>query len=238
MVEHEHQSGEEHDIPLSSEAQRATSSNFIAYGILMETSLVPLAWIIGLLSGLWTLEELVAGSHLLLSPAHLGLGVLATLPMLVLLVIVLRASGPAFVRMRAFLEETLAPAIRESSLVALLGLSLAAGMGEEWLFRGVLQSGLLDWWESAPVPLVILVVAIAFGVCHWITHLYFLLATITGIYLGWLYWATGSLVEPILAHVLYDFIALLVIARQRTEPLRHRNPGEVEEMDKAGGQPE
>jgi len=204
----------------------------------METSLVPLAWIIGLLSGLWTLEGLVAGCHQLLSPAHLGLGVLATLPMLVLLVIVLHASGPAFVRMRAFLEETLAPTIRESSLVALLGLSLAAGMGEEWLFRGVLQSGLLDWWESAPVPLVIFVVAIVFGVCHWITHLYFLLATITGIYLGWLYWATGSLVEPILAHVLYDFIALLVIARQRPGPLPQRNPGEVQDMDKAGGQPE
>jgi len=237
MVDHEHPPGEEHDLPLA-RGRQATSSNFVAYGILMETSLVPLAWIIGLLSGLWTLEEIGAEFHQFLSPVHLGLGVLATLPMLVLLVIVLHASGPAFVRMRAFLEEILAPAIRKSSLVALLGLSLAAGMGEEWLFRGVLQSGLLNWWDRVPAPLGILVVAILFGVCHWITHLYFLLATMTGIYLGWLYWVTGSLVEPILAHVLYDFIALLVIARQRTEPLAHRDTGEVEDLDGAGGQPE
>ena len=210
--------------------------------MLVEASLVPVAWILGWLTGLWTWGELAAGFKQLPSPVHLGLGVLATLPMLVLLMLVLHASGRAFVRMRAFLEETLAPSIRNSSLAALLGLALAAGFGEEWLFRGVLQAGLLEWGGGLPVPLAILIVGIIFGVCHWITHLYFLLATITGIYLGWLYYATGSLVPPVMAHALYDFIALVVIVRRQSNPIVEQHPtddpGEVEEAAGVDAQPE
>jgi membrane protease YdiL (CAAX protease family) len=108
----------------------------------------------------------------------------------------------------------------------------------------MLQQGLLSWWDGMPVPLGILIVAVIFGACHWITHLYFLLATITGIYLGWLYQYSGSLVEPVLAHALYDFIALVVITRGDIEPgseplsegdLEDRGEGDIEAGD---GQPE
>jgi len=44
------------------------------------------------------------------------------------------------------------------------------------------------------------------------------LATVTGIYLGWLYWFSGGLVVPVLAHALYDFIALIVITRIEPDP--------------------
>ena len=73
---------------------------------------------------------------------------------------------------------------------------------------------------------------------HWSTPLYFLLATITGIYLGWLYWATGSLVAPVLAHALYDFIALVVIVRRQADPAVKQYPGGVEEAAGADAQPE
>ena len=103
---------------------------------------------------------------------------------------------------------------------------------------GRLQAGLLQWGGGLPVPLAILIVGIIFGVCHWITPLYFLLATITGIYLGWLYWATGSLVAPVLAHALYDFIALVVIVRRQADPAVKQYPGGVEEAAGADAQPE
>ena len=225
------------DIPLS------PSGRFVFYGTLVELSLVPVAWLLGWLTGLWSWNDLAEGFRQIPSLLSLARGVLATLPMLVMLVVVLKASGKAFRRMRTFLQQGLLPHIRNSSLPALLCLSLAAGLGEEWLFRGMFQKGLLSWW-GLPVPLAILIVAVIFGACHWITHLYFLLATITGIYLGWLYQDSGSLVEPVLAHALYDFIALVVITRgdieAGSEPLlegdlEDRGEGEIEAGD---GQPE
>ena len=194
------------------------SGRFVFYGTLVELSLVPVAWLLGWLTGLWSWNDLAAGFRQFPSLISLARGIVATLPMLVMFVVVLKASGQAFVRMRELLKEGLLPHIRNSSLPALLCLSLAAGLGEEWLFRGMLQEGLLTWWEGMPVPLAILIAAVIFGACHWITHLYFLLATIIGIYLGWLYQDSGSLVEPVLAHALYDFIALVVITRRDIEP--------------------
>ena len=222
----------------------APSGRFVLYGTLVELSLVPVAWLLGWLTGLWSWNDLAEGFRQFPSLISLALGVVATLPMLIMLVAVLNASGEAFRRMRRFLQDGLLPHIRNSSLPALLCLSLAAGLGEEWLFRGMLQQGLLSWWDGMPVPLGILIVAVIFGACHWITHLYFLLATLTGIYLGWLYQYSGSLVEPVLAHALYDFIALVVITRRddepgseplRTEDLEDRGK---EEAEPGNGQPE
>ena len=122
------------------------SGRFLFYGTLVELGLVPLAWLLGWLTGLWSWKELVDGCGQVPSLLSLALGVVATLPMLVMLVAVLQASSAAFVRLRLFLREGLLPYIRTSSLPALLCLSLAAGLGEEWLFRGMLQQGLLAWW--------------------------------------------------------------------------------------------
>ena len=220
------------------------SGRFVLYGTLAELSLVPVAWLLGWLTGLWSWNDLAEGFRQFPSLISLAMGVVATLPMLIMLVAVLNASGEAFRRMRRFLQDGLLPHIRNSSLPALLCLSLAAGLGEEWLFRGMLQEGLLTWWGGMPVPLAILIAAVIFGACHWITHLYFLLATIIGIYLGWLYQDSGSLVEPVLAHALYDFIALVVITRGDIEPgseplsegdLEDRGEGDIEAGE---GQPE
>ncbi len=208
------------------------SGRFVLYGTLAELSLVPVAWLLGWLTGLWDWNELSGDFRQFPSFLSLARGVVATLPMLIMLVVVLKASGEAFRRMRRFLQDGLLPHIRNSSLPALFCLSLAAGLGEEWLFRGMLQQGLLTWWDGLPVSVGILIVAVIFGVCHWITHLYFLLATLTGIYLGWLYQYSGSLVEPVLAHALYDFIALVVITRRDDEP--GAEPFRTEDLEDRG----
>jgi uncharacterized protein len=50
---------------------------------------------------------------------------------------------------------------------------------------------------------------------------YAMLAGVIGLYLGWLWMATGELLLPIAVHALYDFLALvyLVKIRPRRQPV-------------------
>ena len=52
-------------------------------------------------------------------------------------------------------------------------------------------------------------VAILFGLLHAVNAAYAVLATLMGLYLGWLWMATGNLAVPIVAHAVYDFLALV-----------------------------
>ena len=53
-----------------------------------------------------------------------------------------------------------------------------------------------------------------FGVVHAMTPTYFVLATLAGGYLGWVYAMTGDIAAPIVAHAMYDFVVLLVLVRE------------------------
>jgi CAAX protease family protein len=60
--------------------------------------------------------------------------------------------------------------------------------------------------------------AIAFGLAHWISTAYAVVAAIVGLYLGALYLFADNLLAPIVTHALYDFVALLVLARLKPAP--------------------
>ena len=64
-----------------------------------------------------------------------------------------------------------------------------------------------------PAPLALLLASLLFGLAHAITRTYVVLATVFGIYLGWLWTASGNLLVPIVAHALYDFVALSALVR-------------------------
>ena len=49
-------------------------------------------------------------------------------------------------------------------------------------------------------------------------RLYFVLATVIGLYLGWFALYFGELVTPIVAHSLYDFLALVYLSRDQQTP--------------------
>lgn len=88
--------------------------------------------------------------------------------------------------------------------------SLAAGIGEEILFRGAIQ----PLASSATTPIWGLVIAsLLFGAVHAASWSYFWLATLVGFYLGALTLLRGEIVSATIAHALYDFIALSAIAR-------------------------
>jgi membrane protease YdiL (CAAX protease family) len=113
------------------------------------------------------------------------------------------------------------------SLVDLGGISLLAGLGEEMLFRAVLQVWFGRCLENP--ALAILLAAILFGVVHAVNSTYAVLAALTGVYLGWVFYASGNLLAPVLAHALYDFAVLLYLMRGPGSDVELPPVGEDEE---------
>ncbi len=140
------------------------------------------------------------------SPAAVLRGVGATLPMGGLLVLVATTTWRPLVELREQMESLVGELFARSHWLELAGLSLAAGVGEELFFRGALQPWIAGW--SSPL-LGLVAASLLFGLAHPLSRAYFTLATLMGLYLGWLAMAYGDLVAPIIAHGLYDFVALV-----------------------------
>jgi membrane protease YdiL (CAAX protease family) len=56
--------------------------------------------------------------------------------------------------------------------------------------------------------------SLLFGLAHSLSRLYFVLATIIGLLMGWLTLHYNDLTAPIVAHAVYDFVALAYLAKQ------------------------
>jgi membrane protease YdiL (CAAX protease family) len=114
-------------------------------------------------------------------------------------------------RIKQFSEEILRPLLAPCTVIDLLGISALAGLGEEMLFRGVLQgyfAARLGAWPA------IVIASVLFGLMHAITATYVVLATLLGVYLGWVYLACDhNLLAVTIPHAVYDFVALLYLLR-------------------------
>jgi membrane protease YdiL (CAAX protease family) len=66
----------------------------------------------------------------------------------------------------------------------------------------------------------LVITSLLFGLAHALSKLYFLFAVAVGAFLGWL--AFRDLVAPMVAHGLYDFLALVYLSRRAT--LRAKQP--------------
>jgi membrane protease YdiL (CAAX protease family) len=84
-------------------------------------------------------------------------------------------------------------------------LAIIAGVSEEMLFRGALQTYVE---RDHPVIYALIFPNILFGALHARTPLYALIAGFVGLYLGVCFAAAGSLITPMITHALYDFVAL------------------------------
>jgi CAAX protease family protein len=134
----------------------------------------------------------------------------ATLPLLLLFSLCVHWPVGPLARIKAFAEEVMKPLFRSCTLLDLAAISLLAGVGEEMLFRGVLQDLFSRWLDPW---LALTLASILFGLLHLITPTYAVLAALMGAYLGWLYARTGNLLVPIMTHTLYDFFALSYVVR-------------------------
>jgi len=83
-----------------------------------------------------------------------------------------------------------------------------AGIGEELLFRGLIQLGLSTFLN---VWLAVLLTSLLFGLAHAVTPTYCFLAFVISLYFGFLFVQTGNLFVPIAIHALYDFFVFLFI---------------------------
>ncbi len=89
---------------------------------------------------------------------------------------------------------------RNSSINDLIVISLLAGIGEEFLFRGVIQ-----------VKFGIVFASILFGLLHFVSPAYAIVTTVMGFYLGVIFQKSGGLLAPVIIHFLYDLAALVYL---------------------------
>jgi len=111
--------------------------------------------------------------------------------------------------------EMLGRYLQDATAGQLLLIACFAGVGEELLFRGLLQAGLAELLP-APWALVgsLIIASVLFGLCHYLSHTYFVLATLAGLYFGLLMLLSGSVLPAMIAHALYDFVALVYLASE------------------------
>jgi len=163
-----------------------------------------LAWAVGRWLGISPLE------HLQPTLTALAAGIVAAVPLLLGLRWTLTTSTKSVRRLVALVVEQLGPLLAPRSRVELALLAALAGFAEEVLFRGVLQIGL---GRVLPEEVALVVASAAFGLAHFITPAYALFAGLAGLYLGGLFLLQGSLAAPIVAHAVYDVVALNYVAR-------------------------
>ncbi|MBL3558928.1 MULTISPECIES: CPBP family intramembrane glutamic endopeptidase [Marinobacter] len=96
------------------------------------------------------------------------------------------------------------------SWTVLIALSVFAGVGEELLFRGAIQGWLT---QHVPDATAIVLASLVFGLVHYLSFTYFVLATGLGLVLGAVYALTDSLVLVMVWHAVYDMIALYCLRR-------------------------
>ncbi len=180
--------------------------NLFNVGFIFELALVGVAALIG-----YAAKGHPFPFRLALDLRGLGLGLLATIPPVIFALFSTSSLGtrlPAlrgvYDRVKTILGE---PLLRMSGVEMCL-LAAAAGVGEEVLFRGVIQGLFADpLWGLA-------ITSVIFGLLHALTAMYFLIATAIGLYLGWLYQTTDHLLVPIIVHWLYDMVALFLFRRR------------------------
>ena len=63
--------------------------------------------------------------------------------------------------------------------------------------------------------------SLLFGLAHFLTVSYAMLASLVGLYLGVLLLLSGNLLVPIVVHALYDLIALIVLIRLEPNRASH-----------------
>jgi hypothetical protein len=102
----------------------------------------------------------------------------------------------------------------QSKISDLILISLFAGIGEEALFRGVIQQ-----------KFGLVTASIVFGLAHCISPAYVIVTVIMGLYIGLIYQASQSLLVPVQLHFIYDLAALLYL-RYAIAPLSESMEGD------------
>lgn len=175
------------------------------WGLLFEAGLGVLAWAAG-----WWLDAPPLASFRWDVWDAAG-GLLACVPMLVMFFACVRWPIGPLQGIKDFTDEFVRPLFTPCRVWQLALISLAAGIGEEMLFRGLLQkllgAWLGFWWGIA-------LASVLFGLMHLITFAYAVLAAGIGLYLSCvMMMAHDNILSVIITHGVYDFLALLFLVK-------------------------
>jgi membrane protease YdiL (CAAX protease family) len=146
--------------------------------------------------------------------AAVGWGLVATGPLIAALLLIERVPLEPLRQLCEMAREIIRSMFAGASALQLVAVAIAAGIGEELLFRGLVQaylSRLIGGWLGVAIALV--VASVLFGICHWLNTTYAVLAMLAGAYFGLLLAASGSIWTPVVAHAAYDFVALVYLVR-------------------------
>ncbi len=191
---------------------RQGPGNLFLLGCLFEGGLGLVACLVGWWCGYWPLATF--------SFTVVGIiwGILGTIPLLFALVLIDRYPLGPFVPLKRVVRETLLPMFQTFRIWQLLVLAICAGVGEEILFRGLLQGGMFFWLktlvaEHTASTTSLVIASLLFGLMHPITRTYAMICMLVGLYLGGIWMFTNNLFVPIFIHALYDFLALVYLLR-------------------------
>lgn len=183
-----------------------SEKNFFKVACYFEGSLIVVAIVLGWIADIDPFENII------FSEIAVFYGIIGTIPLFIFFVVLYQIQIDAFQQIKRTLLETLAPSMHRYHWTDLFILGAIAGITEEILFRGVIQPWMESTWGMTEG---LIASSIIFGLVHAVTPLYALLATLVGIYLGLAmdYGGERNLLNPIIIHGLYDFLAFLVIVR-------------------------
>jgi uncharacterized protein len=181
-------------------------AEIIVFAVFFEGGLAPLSLFIG-----WLLHHQPLGRFTWSGPDAVR-GVVAAVPLILMFLAIWRwPIGPLF-RIRKFWESEVAPLLAKSSWSEISLISISAGVGEEMLFRGVLQTSFTSWFGSS---WGLTLTSLLFGLLHPISIPYVVMACIIGFYLGTVFIVSGNLLTVMVVHAAYDFAALAYLIRLR-----------------------
>jgi len=99
----------------------------------------------------------------------------------------------------------------QATLYVIIVMTLFVGLGEEMLFRGIIQE---SYQNVFPSWSAILIASIQFGVMHygWLNPLELLFANGMGLIFGYSFWKTKSLIAPVTTHSLGNIVMFHIAA--------------------------
>jgi membrane protease YdiL (CAAX protease family) len=148
-------------------------------------------------------------------------GLLATLPMLAIFLLLVNSNWPMMRQLREQVQWLIDEMFPSRSISQFAMVAVLAGVGEELLFRGAMQS-ILGNWTTPVIGLVI--TSLLFGLAHALSKLYFVFAVAVGAFLGWMTLKYNDLVAPMVAHAVYDFLALVYLSRRKARLADNSKP--------------
>lgn len=157
---------------------------------------------------IWVFSVQIPGAHIERLNA-VAIGTLLAIVTFLLFAVIYRFGGKFA---QALLNDTrrVSGIFSGYSWVHLACVAALAGVGEELLFRGFLQTWLSNHFT---ITWAILIASIIFGLLHYLSHAYFISVTLMSVAFGVTYYIMDSLLMVMVWHAVYDFIALVVLVK-------------------------